>query len=838
MPGPEIPHGPETQLRLCQHPPARVFAPDDRIISDSPTVGTRTFTPTEFSSEVLRLAGDSVFLRAEIAEALISAQDSKVQTASEIAAGASSLATQAEVHATQAADQSAAAMALAQSAAAAASGFPVASYLGEISDLAQSPGSPSANSGKWYTVTIEGTLTDTAVLGLAVKTGDRLLSNGTAWQRWVQPPTYITPGSVSWGMLEKRLRDLSIETEDENWAVSWEDRATRRALAIRLDGKVVGRFLLQEGAVTPESIQAGAVGRTALSDDVVEVLPEKIPDNLQFILEFSDLEGKVAFGIRPDGTTFFRFLPGDASFSGNSIAPDSLSVSRLDAPAKRAVLSGTGDIVTSDPDGFVRGVRVDASAVTDAGTGALPLPFAPFATPVLYGTNGTGTDLEFCRAPGIAIRGTNYRGTWAGAGVPNATAAEGDWWAVTTAGSLGGVNYAVGDRIVCLGSTRMSATVTAVWAKGKPGEFWFRGEFAPGSGLPSSPASGEVWISSASGTASGLTFAAGDWLVYLGAWIKVPQEDPKTVPAGAAWLYRVRNAEEIWVRRADKSATSVAPVAFGYRNNAQRRTSDGIIFRGDSMVATGGLNSALAALVAPRALSSQSWSSANSAQIIASALKDISGADAFRGWLHLWMMGTNDYGDDDATKRGALRAARLSGAADGRGVFLTVCGQFVLSWNSVRLVADVHEGIRSGSHHLAALESWYASAFPGRHIRTLKALLDRAPSIPSLHWPGMTEAAAAAAYGAAPSSFFFDYASKPFTPAQLTFAGYRSAAGLPSGGADGDYYLRTGGGTVGQPIIRWAGVWTEYVLDITHLTPAGNAALADGIADFLADNML
>ncbi len=809
------------------------------MISDSLTLGTRSFSVPDFAAGVLRASGNTVFLKAEIAEALISAQNSKIATATELAQGASSLATQAESHATQAADQSAAAIALAQAAAAAASGFPISAYLGEISALDQAPGLASANSGKWYSVTIEGTLSDSAVSGMAVHVGDRILSNGTAWQRWVMPPTYITLGAVTWGMLEKRLRDLTIETEDETNAVTWEDRYARRILALRLDGWVEGRFLLQPGAVTSPAIAAGAVTRDALSVDLSGALPITIPDNLEYKFDICDQLEKVAFGIREDGTTFLRFLSSDSSISGASIVPGSFPATRLDAAAKRATLSGPGDMVVSEPDGFFRGRQIEIPGVTDSGTGALPMPFPAAATPVLFGVNGTGTSLEFCRGPGLAIRGTNYRGTWAGSGVPNSVAAEGDWWAVTTAGSLLGVSYAIGDRIVCLGSTRVSSTITAIWAKGKAGEFWFRGEFAPGSGLPSSPADGEVWIASASGTAGGFSFFSGDWLFRTGgAWLQLPREDAKTVAAGSAWFYRVRNSEDIWVRRADKSATAVTVSAAGYRNSAQRRTSDGIIFRGDSMVATGGLNTELATLLAPRALSSQSWPSANSAQVITAALKDISGSDPFKGWLNLWMMGTNDFGDDDATRRGALRASRLTGAADGRCVFLTICGQFALSWNGTRLVAYVHEGIKDGSHHLAALEAWYAAAFPGRHIRTLQALLDRAPAIPSLHWPGMTESAAAAAYGAAPSSFFFDFESKPFTPAQLTFAGYRSAAGLPSGGSDGDYYLRTGGGTVGQPIIRWAGTWTEYVLDITHLTPAGNRALADGIADFLADNML
>jgi hypothetical protein len=747
---------------------------------------------------------------------------------------------EAERQADTASDNAQAALEAAQAAIAAANGFEVSSYLGEISSLDQAPVSASANSGKWYTITIEGTLTDAAVSGLAVKVGDRILSNGTAWQRWVQPPTYITAGAIQRFMLEKSIRDLMIETDDPDFAAVWVDRSERRALAIRHNGNVVANFELQDEAVTTPAIAADAVTRSKLSEEIRGAIPETTDNANEFQYSIEDLSGRVAFGVREDGTTFLRFLVGDENIFGSSIVSSSIAQSKLDGPAKRNALSGSGDIIQDVDDGLRRGAQADLSAATDAVAGAVPVAFPSINTPFIYGVNGSGTSLEFCRAPGFVIRGTNYRGTWsAGAVVPNTTADEGDWWAVSSGGTLSGVTYATGDRIVCLGNTKQSSVVTPVWAKSKPGEFWCRGEFTPGSGLPGTPANGEVYIASASGTASPFTFAAGDWLLRTGgAWLQVAREDLKTVAAGAAWSYRVRNAAEIMVRRTDKSTTSVNATASVYRTSNQRRTSDAIIFRGDSMVATGGLNTALAALISPRTLASQSWSAGNSAHVISAALKDLVGSDPYRGWMHLWMMGTNDYGDDDLTKRGALKAAQLSGAADGRCLFLTVCGQFVLSYNGTRIVADVHEGIMDGSHHLAALERWYASTFPGRHIRTLKALLDRAPSIPSLHFPGKTEAEAAALYGAAPTSFFFDYASKAFTPAQLNFAGYRSTAGLPTGGADGDYWIRTGNGTVGQPIIRWGGTWTEYVLDITHITPAGNAALAAAISEFLTDNML
>ena len=891
-------------LRPHQLPGTDLIRDDDVLILDSEVAGTRKIRASDLSAISMAESGDSVFYRRATVDSLLAARDERIEDNATLAAEALTDSGSAMVQAAEAEDSAGAAMALAQAAVAAAAGFPVEDYLGEITALAQPPGAAGSFPGGWWQISTDGTLTDAAVSGMVVKSGDRLLSNGVAWIKYVLPPTYLPNGSVQRAALEKRLRDILTPLDSDDFGFLIVDANARIGFAVKLDGTVHGKFALQDNAVTEASIgtesvsrgklsaavqavlseplissdyawavidpegriglaikndgtvegkfalpagsvnsskiAAGGVARSNLSTDLSESVPVRTAAAMEFKWCVVDDQDRVALGIRADGTVFARLQGESGTLSGSTIAVGSLPLSRLDAPTKRALYSGPGDIITDEPDNLRRGARVDFSAITSATAGAVPVQFPPLRTPVLYGINSSGVSLELSRASEFVARGINDRGDWAApSGAPAASATAGDFWTVTTGGTFEGVTYVTGNRIYCNGSTRMSVTVTPVFAKAKPGEFFAKGEFNPGSFAPVSPADGELWIASASGTFSGMTFAAGDTLLRIGsAWLAVPREDPKTVANGAAWSFRVRCASEIQVRRADKSGTAVTVPCYGYTTSNQRKVSDGIIFRGDSLVHTNGLASALRALIDPRQLTSFSWSSANSEQVIASALKDIQAGDPYRGWLHLWMFGTNDVGFIEPTKRGVLRAARLSGAADGRCVFMTIPGQFSMTFNGDRIVHGAQEDLTAGANVYWDLEQWFAATFPGRHIRTLDAMIQRAPSIPSLHHPGMTEAAACAAYGAAPSSFFFDYASKPFTAGDLNFAGYRSAAGLPSGGTDGDYYLRTANGPIGQPIIRWGGAWVEYGLDVTHPTAAGNAAIADAIADFLNANSL
>lgn len=75
-------------------------------------------------------------------------------------------------------------------------------YLGEITALGQSIPAASGNSGKWYSSKVAGALTDSDVNTITVAIGDRIVSNGTDWQRYAAPPVVIADGSITKPLLE------------------------------------------------------------------------------------------------------------------------------------------------------------------------------------------------------------------------------------------------------------------------------------------------------------------------------------------------------------------------------------------------------------------------------------------------------------------------------------------------------------------------------------------------------------------------------------------------------------------------------------------------------------
>lgn len=112
-----------------------------------------------------------------------------------------------------------AALAAADAAVAAADAFPVADFLGTLTGLADDPGDPVANEGKWWTAAVTGTLTDGHAGGAVVADGDRLLSNGTAWLVYTAPPTYLPGGSVVKAKLASAVR-TSLTVADAT-AAEW-----------------------------------------------------------------------------------------------------------------------------------------------------------------------------------------------------------------------------------------------------------------------------------------------------------------------------------------------------------------------------------------------------------------------------------------------------------------------------------------------------------------------------------------------------------------------------------------------------------------------------------------
>lgn len=209
----------------------------------------------------------------------------------------------------------AAANATANAAAGAAAGFPVADFKGTIAALGTDPGAASSNSGKWWQIGVAGTLSHGNAGSLTVAVGDRILSNGTAWIRYITPPTYIPSGSV----IGDQVASLTIP---------------QRALAER------------------------SVGMTQL--DAVPV-PRAVPENadgIQFAVV--DPDGKVLFGLKSDGAII---NPAHAVAAESALRAlrgwGSSGQARLVPPVAEGI-----EFAVSDPDGKVLfGIKADATLV-------------------------------------------------------------------------------------------------------------------------------------------------------------------------------------------------------------------------------------------------------------------------------------------------------------------------------------------------------------------------------------------------------------------------------------------------------------------------------------------
>lgn len=774
-------------------------------------------------------------------------------------------------------------------------------YQGTWVPATDTPTIPAAgvgNDGWWYLASSAGTATGNAAGTYA--SGDRVRSNASAWQRMPAPPTTIADGAVARPKLAGAVAELiptdipTVYAGLDELAYAIVDSQNRVAIGIRTDGSLIGKLPIVDASVTTPKLATASITLPKLAADVLAGLPIDIPDRPDYSYAIVDAANRIAFGIRPDGSLVGKFTIADGavtraklasevaeliptdiseatgylyaimdtagriglgirtdgtivgklslldgSITTPKIASGAVTESRIASEFLRAFKSSMAErvVVTDDDDGW-RGRTFEIPCTTEA-DGSLFSPFASTPTRSLRGVNSTGTTLEFRRSSGLSIRGKRYRGTWDPAsGAPDTTPLPGDWWNVTASGTFSGITWANGDRLISTGTLYFEGPL---WVKGIVGELFHLGEFTPASHSPSNIRDGDLWQASTSGTFSSISFAANDLLIReSGVWGKIATETVSSVANGAVYSFSVTNARQIEARRADKSSTRVGILARGLRTTKAPRSSDAIVMWGDSMVLSGGLTPAITALIAPRVFTGISYGGSQSAQILGAMQKEIRGADAYRGRLHTFFHGTNNLLDPAQLRAAAFAMADLAGARDNRVIFLSVIGQLIMQWNGSRLACDQHEQAFAGTNAISDLEKWYNVAFPGQLLNSRASLLAAASALttPSLHFPGMTDGAVATTYGVLPLHYHFNLAAVPWTPAVLTFAGYRSDAGLPSGGSDGQYWLRTANGTIGAVIVRWAGTWTEHTWDATHMSAAGNAVLAAAFANYLTTNSL
>ncbi|MEO6283677.1 MAG: hypothetical protein ABIN80_02875 [Dyadobacter sp.] len=415
-----------------------------------------------------------------------------------------------------------------------------------------------------------------------------------------------------------------------------------------------------------------------------------------------------------------------------------------------------------------------------------------------------------------------------------------DYWNISVDGVFGGVQYLVNDRIYFNGAQTAGGPRYARFIRSKAGEYYYMGSCNSSAFAPVSPKNGDIYDVTFSGTitASSLVVNIGDFVIYLGGW-GVFEGKMKTILSGQSFHMPCRSAADYMIRRADKSNTVVTLKAYGQRGSIIQRATDDIHAISDSMLGVNGTATKLA-LATGRSVTLNTYGGSTFDEELRMLKYNIlTQGDLNKGKTVIVMGGQNDGSDTTAMKRAAFLVESLLGSRQKRVLFMSFTGTQICTWNGVRMVVDNAEsayGTNSlnGTNFIADLEQFYRAAFPQQFFNTRQAMLDAAVGRTTidLRFPGMTEAAVAATYHIPPKSFFNESAGKP-TKSTCNYLGIWAAVGLPTGGNDLDYYLRTANGTVGNEIIKIAGVWTEFADDATHWSDLGAQTIANALSAVL-----
>ena len=409
----------------------------------------------------------------------------------------------------------------------------------------------------------------------------------------------------------------------------------------------------------------------------------------------------------------------------------------------------------------------------------------------------------------------------------------GEFWNITASGWFGGKYYTAGTKIYILGLMSQSGPKYIKYGRSKPGELFIMGECDGSFSAPGSPASGDAYIFSAAATTQGIAGVIGDLLVYYRSGWGLITAQAVTVANGKSFVLPCKNANEWSVRRSDKSNSIVTVTAYGTRTTVRRKTTDDLHLISDSMF--GALGAVILTLTG-RTGTVNAYGGGTSFDVLA-MLKDwIQTTDPYAGRVHIMWHGQNNTGDLPQVKYASHAMAALVGSYQSRFVFWSVLGIRTVTFTGGRMVATTQEDAFNSTGAIWDIEQFYEAAYPKQYFSPRKALLEAATTrtgVPCALNPGMSESQVATTYGAVPFSFWFDYAGKPFTAANLTSLGYHSAAGLPTGGVDKNYYVRSGNGVVGNLIVNVAGTWTEYTWDAVHLSPEGRTAVSGKFNTFL-----
>ena len=648
----------------------------------------------------------------------------------------------------------------------------------------------------------------------------------------VAPGLKLSDEIISENNLDVPLRSLIpqlMNPEETGYVYALVDPVTNRcALRITPDGLVeIPELELGEDSVGKSTVK-DEVKREAFAQvsDVVEVYPQPFRSNI------ADISAKTASA---DGSRFVKFPDKKTNhLRGLNLSGTSIEI-------RKSTLDFLGH-------SHVGGFTITADSINLKGQLSGPNVSTP------SGTFTDGDYYQYVNGSGSTSTGTHagmkvgdvlvyQSGSWSIQAAPGVFSSRPRHaaWIVDTAGYFDGVEYAVGDIIVYIGrQPGGGGWQYERWYKCKSenNDLCFFGEFDPSAGLPSSPVDNAVYQASATASTGGFSFTAGDYVLRSGdEWFHVVNDSATTYASNAPVFLNCKNASEYEFRRTDKSATSVGFKLQAPVSNMVKRSNSDLWLISDSMFGVSGVGATIIS-DSGRAGVVNSFGGGQSEQIFGMMEYEISTlGDRYAGrTLVAWHGQNNQPATESAEaqiKEASLRMAKLASARDIKCLFLTVLGQRNTAWNGSRLTCSQHEDQFNKTGYLHELSEWYARTFAGQYLNVYEVMLAAATDAADPQFPGMTEKEVANTYGIVPWSFFNFYYTRTWSTDDLNFIGYWTDSGLPTGGSDLDYYVRTANGTNGNLLVNEGGTWVERSLDITHLSPAGGSALSLGGSGFL-----
>ncbi len=631
---------------------------------------------------------------------------------------------------------------------------------------------------------------------------------------------------------------LDLDPDTGYVSVDYDPVTKRMSSYVTTDGDVfISRLLLGDDIVGFSTLTEDVQNKIiAHPQDVVDARPDATRSTLSEIAvrtnacdgsAWSPLPShvcKAAFGINATGTAIEYRQASGLLFTGKARAG-------VFTPGAVPSLTKKGRFLTTavtTPTGtFAVGDYYSYEAYNTNGNLSETLPGTWGSQSLYCGDNlvWNGTEFVIQRGPGTGV-----------------IKIADSWYEVTAAGTFNGMALQAGDKLLYTGlQTAGGASMTPRWVllSSASDALVYAGEFAPSSGYPASPLRNSVYQASAAGTISGNSFSAGDYALWDdSAWIRIAGQASVTVAAGSSISLRCsQNSDEWEIRRSDKSSGPV-----GVRLKAQVMTTirkslgSKLLLIGDSLFGSGNSgNQILSEVSVPGEV--RSYGGSTSDQVLGMLKQEILvNGDNYAGQVICFWHGQNNQPTTDLNaaqiRQDSIEMAALVGARDARYIFLTIMGQRTETWNGSRIVVQQHEDQYAKTGVLYELGEWYRRIFPGRFFNVYQNMLSAATDAIDPTFPGMTEKQVAVTYGVLPWSFFNGGSFTGFTTNDLVYKGTWSDTVLPTGGSSMDYYIRIGGGTVGNIIYNNGGVWSEKSIDRTHLSNTGGLALANGGSGF------